>query len=202
VHIIIYTKKREKPFVLGRAGLLFALAAGLTLLCLGVGLWYGRQSGLLEDDLSGLRAGLGLAQHNLRAADSAAELARENLTKFDPNSLTVLVGLPDSLPDEVAPEPQAVPRPAEEVLRWAIQVSSRRQEADARAEAVALGRRTGLRPGVERVEVGTQVWFRVLIAGFPNESAARRQADSLVAAGAIREYVLQELNHPENAIKP
>ncbi|MCE5271141.1 SPOR domain-containing protein [bacterium] len=177
------------------------LAAGLTLACAAAGLWYVRQSGRLDGKLSGLRAGLGLARINLRAADSAADLARGNLAKPDPRNLTLLTGRPDSLPDEVVPEPQAA-RTLEAAGRWAIQVSSRRLEADARAEAAALGRRTGLSPGVERVAVGVQVWFRVLITGLPDEAAARGLADSLLAAGAIHEYVLQERNRPVNAIEP
>ncbi len=199
MHILIYTAKREKPFVLGRAGLSLSVLSGLLVLAVWAAVWHNGQNGSYGAEINRIEQELYSGRARLDAAVSGIDSLRASLEIGNPRGLEQFLRQMDSLRGGTPPETVSVSAPVSSV-NIAIQVSSHPLEQDARREAESLALRTGLHPVVEGVRVGARLWHRVLIEGFREESAARTLADSLLRTGAIREYVIQELGRPSRQI--
>lgn len=195
MHIIIYTAKREKPFVLERAGLSLTVLSGLLALAAWAAVWHTVQNGRYGAEISRLERELNSGRASLKAAASGIDSVRAVPEIGNARGMEQFLRQMDSLRGGEPPETVLVSA-AVASGNFAIQVSSHPLEQDARREAESLALRTGLHPVVEGVRVGTRLWHRVLIEGFREESAARSLADSLLNTGVIREYVIQELGRP------
>ena len=180
MHLIIYTQRRESPYII-RVYLILVLLAVLVLASLvSVIIYSGLKATALQGEIHILRlrkieAELGLARIDAEISGFQGPLGNLQQHKTMPAILGEALTLhPDS-------------------SRYAVQVSAHRNFQDAERILQSIRGRISKRVAVQPARLATGLWYRVLVTPFETQAEAKTYADSLVRQRIIQDYYIQRI---------
>lgn len=181
MHLVIYTQKRENPYLI-RSYLILLLLAVLVLAGLvSLIIYSGVKVSALQTEIHIL---------SLRKIEAELELARAD---------TKISNLQQSLANLRQHRNQ--PAVLEETQRlhpdsstYAVQISAYHSFQDAERMVENIRPRISRPIAVQPTRLATGLWFRVLVTAFDTQTEAQNYADSLVKQKIIKEYYIQRLS--------
>ena len=183
LYLIVFTRKRLLPLVRRFSPLLPTLAAVALIAVAASVVWLQLRSTKLREQTAQLEGQI--SGYDSQLSETQAEVAKTNENK---NSDILFDLHPPALPDS-----PAVAGSREQTGPYAIQLASLHTREEALRMAAGLSGATGRGLLIQRAVLDNGSWFRLLLEPFPGSPEARAYADSLRAAGKIRDYVLQRL---------
>jgi hypothetical protein len=175
LYLIVFTRKRLLPLVRRFSPLLPSLAVTVLIGLAAAVVWLQLRSAELREQTARLAGQISGYDSQLAEVRTDTQLTSEQLES------DILIDL--------HPPPATLERTGP----YAIQLASLHSRAEALRMAGGLSGTVGRELVVQRAVLDSGPWYRVLIEPFPGDREAQAYADSLRAAGKIRDFVLQRL---------
>jgi hypothetical protein len=180
VHLIIYTQKRESPYII-RVYLILLLLAVLVLASLvSLIIYSGLKATAIQGEIHILRLRKIEAELGLARIDAEFSSFKERLGNLQQDK-----NMPAIIGEALTLHPDS--------SRYAVQVSAHRNFQDAERIVQSIHGRISRRVAVQPARLATGLWFRVLVTPFDTQAEAKSYADSLVRQKIIQEYYIQRI---------
>ena len=180
MHLIIYTQKRESPYII-RVYLILLLLAGLVLASLvSLIIYSGLKATAIQGEIHILKLRKIETELELDRIDAEISGFKERLGSFQQHK-----DMPPLIGEALTLHPDS--------SMYAVQVSAHRNFQDAQRIVQSIHGLISRRIAVQPARLATGLWFRVLVTPFETQAEAKNYADSLLKQKIIQEYYIQRI---------